>query len=139
MSTEHEELQLLWHNFIKERELTTDSLAVTTRAQRTRLKQKEPSKLTNSSLPTSEQEEACKAKKTREPPGNAEDPNAHPNLHVYASNETVNRIIEGYKTDKDFAPMIAHTIEEPQDIRKHRAYRLSDNGLLYFEDADHKV
>jgi len=122
LSTEHEELQLLWHNFIKERELTMDSLAVTTRAQRTRLKQKESSMLTNSSPPTSEHEEACKAQKTCKPQRNAEDPNTPPNLHVYASDETVNRIIEGYKTDNDFAPMIACTIEEPQDIRKHCAY-----------------
>jgi len=35
--------------------------------------------------------------------------------------------------------MIARTIEEPQDSRKHHAYHPSDNSLLYFEDADHKV
>jgi len=48
----------------------------------------------------------------------------------------VKRIVDGYK---DFAPMIMHTIEEPQDMRKHCTYRLSKNGLLYFEDMDHKV
>lgn len=41
--------------------------------------------------------------------------------------------------DKEFAPMITHTTKEQQDPKKHHAYRLSNNGLLYFEDADHKA
>ena len=47
--------------------------------------------------------------------------------------------MKGYRNDKDFAPLITRTLEEPQDARKFRAYRIGNNGLLYFEDADHKA
>ena len=61
------------------------------------------------------------------------------NLHIHASQEYILKFMEGYKNDKDFAPLITHTLEEPQDTRKFRAYQIGNNGLLYFEDADHKA
>ncbi|HEX9613546.1 MAG TPA: reverse transcriptase domain-containing protein [Candidatus Bathyarchaeia archaeon] len=117
LSTEHEELQQLWHDFIKERELKADSYAVTAQAPPRRLsKSKGPSSQSIGRIAT-----------------------VPSNLHVHASQEFVLKFVEGYKNDKDFAPLITCTLEEPQDARKFRAYRIGNNGLLYFEDADHKA
>ena len=139
LSTEHEELQRLWYLFIKERELTADSLAVTTRSQQTRRKQKDLSTQATSPSANTESKEAPVMEKPAEQLASAKESASPPHLHIYANDETVKRIAEGYKTDKDFASLTTRTAEEPQDVRKHRAYRLSDNGLLYFEDADRKV
>ena len=77
--------------------------------------------------------------KRAEQPPNAEGTTAPPNLHIYRDEETIRNFIEGYKTDKEFAPMITRTAKEQQDRRKHQAYRLSDKGLLYFQDTGHKA
>ena len=61
------------------------------------------------------------------------------NLHIYVNKEMINRFVKGYNYDKDFAALMRHAKEEPYDDRKFCAYRISDNGLLYFEDADHQL
>ena len=61
------------------------------------------------------------------------------NLHVHASSELVLNFVKGYKNNKDFAPLITCTLEEPQDARKFHAYQMGNDGLLYFEDTDHKA
>ena len=60
-------------------------------------------------------------------------------LHVHLSDEQISKFVGGYKRDEDFRQLITCTLEEPQDERKFCAYRISDNGLLYFEDADHNL
>ena len=138
LSTEHEELQRLWHEFIKERELTKDSGVVTTRALSKRNKQRAAA----TSLDPDDKLESSEASPAEESPKRPEGsspPAVSTNLHIHADEETVRKFTESYKKDKDFAPLITRTIEEPQDARKHRAYRMSDNGLLYFEDADHNI
>ena len=45
------------------------------------------------------------------------------------------RITEGYMADKDFTTLFHRVKDEKTDKRKYRAYCISQNGLLYFEDA----
>lgn len=59
-------------------------------------------------------------------------------LHVQASEDTIKRYVEGYASDKDFAFLGNHARKEGMQEDKFRAYHWSDNGLLYFEDADLK-
>jgi len=140
LSTEHGELQRLWHDFIKERELAIDSYPVTTRALRKRSsKQKAPATQSKNPGSISETTSNREADELREPTPNGLQSTAPTNLHIFASDEIVLRFTNGYKGDKEFAPLIARTLEEPQDARKHRAYRMGNKGLLYFEDADHKA
>ena len=131
LSTEHEDLRRLWDDFIKERELSTDSYAVTTRTPK-----KRRSKKTNSNTRTPNTTTGTEAKSKNE---KDKAPITPSNLHVYINNKVVHNFVEGYRNDKDFASLITRTLEEPQDARKHHTYRIGNNGLLYFEDADHKV
>src|SRR6266852_9420146 len=48
----------------------------------------------------------------------------------------IKRLTEGYVADKDFAALFHRIRNEKMDEQKYRAYRLSRNGLLYFEDAN---
>ena len=131
LSTEHEGLQHLWHNFIKERELSTDSYTVTTRARKHQRSEKVDVKPQLSDL-------AKGTENVNKDRGNV--PSAIPSsLHIHVDEETALRFVEGYRNDKSFASLITRMLEEPQDARKYRAYRLGNNGLLYFEDADQKV
>jgi len=109
------------------------------RSHRKRVEQKESSVHPASSLANVGTTETPKTKKPKGPPPEPKEPTMPPSLHIYADKDVVKEILEGYKTNKDFASLIARTTKEPQDMRKHRAYRLSNNGLLYFEDTDHKV
>ncbi len=131
LSTEHEDLQRLWHDFIKERELLTDSYAVTTRAQ----KKQCPKKTDSNPRPSNTTTETGAASKNKR----NESSTAPSSLHIHVDDGIALKFVEGYRNDKDFASLITRTLEEPQDARKHRAYRIGNNGLLYFEDADHKV
>ena len=138
LSTEREDLQRLWHEFIKEKELTTKSGTVTTRAQQLRYKDEPATRLNE--VPTgSGATETTSEKERMELPTKSKAPAAPSNLHVHASDEVVQKFAENYRTGGGFAPLITRTLEEPQDARKFCAYRISDNGLLYFEDADHNV
>ena len=38
--------------------------------------------------------------------------------------------------NKDFTTLFHHVKDEKTDKRKYRAYHISQNGLLYFEDAN---
>jgi len=139
LSTEHEELQLLWSEFIKERELTADSGTVTTRAQQRLSKPKGIAKLSANPSIKEGETEADSIKGPAELPARSKASTTPSNLHIHASEDAVQKLVEGYKTDKDFAPLITRALEEPQDARKYRAYRISENGLLYFEDTDHNA
>jgi hypothetical protein len=112
LSTEHEELQQVWQSFIKERELAAEANIAEVRT-------KKSSKQKDYSTP-----------QTIESPVR---------LHVHADEDTVKRYVEGYKSDKDFTSLARRVLEESTDAKKYRAYRHSDNGLLYFEDADRKA
>ena len=57
-------------------------------------------------------------------------------LHIYVDKDLIKRFVEGDAADKDFSKALEHTRTEDFDERKYRAYRVADNGLLYFEDAD---
>src|SRR5271156_5411830 len=57
-------------------------------------------------------------------------------LHIQVSEDTVRRYVEGYASDKDFAFLGSRARKEGVQEDKFRAYHWSDNGLLYFEDAD---
>ena len=60
-------------------------------------------------------------------------------LHIHADAKVIRCFTEGYRTDKEFAHILTRTRDEPPDERKFCAYRIADNGLLYFEDADTRV
>jgi hypothetical protein len=64
---------------------------------------------------------------------------AQRHLHVHVDEKALKDFALGYASDKAFAPLIKRTSEETPDSQKHRAYRLANNGLLYFEDADGNV
>ena len=134
LSTEHEELQRLWHEFIKEKELAVESNAVATRAQKLRNK----SESTTQANKSSSESETTPSHSRKQVP-KSKIPTTPLNLHIHVSEETIRTFTKGYKTDRDFAPLIKRTLEEPQDARKYRAYRISNNGLLYFEDTDHNA
>jgi Integrase zinc binding domain len=112
LSTKHEELQRVWLTFIKERELAVETKVITKR--------------TKKSLKTTS-------------PKDVEVTEGVLKLHVHADEDTIKRFIKEYKTDKDFASLFNRTSNEGADDKKYQAYRFSDNGLLYFEDADHKI
>ena len=99
LSTEYEDLQHAWQNFIKEREPGLEVKISTT-------------------TPFKEHESG---------------------LHVYASDETVQRFVREYRKDKTFKAIVTRSMAEGFDERKHRAYRIGTNGLLYFEDADSRI
>jgi hypothetical protein len=113
---EHEELQKTWLAFIKERELAVEAKTTTAQAARKR-----------------------KNKATTETPTKDEqagNPHTNSRLHIYASKDMIKRITEGYMADKDFTTLFHRVKNEKTDERKYRAYRISQNGLLYFEDAN---
>ena len=83
--------------------------------------------------------EGTETEKSKRQSSEANEPAIPPSLHIYADEDMVKKLLDGYKTDKDFASLITRMAGEPPDSRKHRAYRLSDKGLLYFEDADCNV
>ena len=60
-------------------------------------------------------------------------------IHVHVNLETVERFAKGYLEDKDFALVLRRTQEERLQDQKYRAYRLAENGLMYFEDANGNV
>jgi hypothetical protein len=51
----------------------------------------------------------------------------------------IKRITEGYAADKDFTNLFNCVRNEKMDERKYCAYRISRNGLLYFEDANANI
>jgi hypothetical protein len=57
-------------------------------------------------------------------------------LHIQVSEDTIKRYVEGYASNKDFAFLGSRAQKEGIQEDKFRAYHWSDNGLLYFEDAD---
>ena len=119
LTTEHEELQKTWLAFIKERELAVEAKTTTAQAAR-----KRKNKATNQG-PTKD-----------ELAGN---PHSNSGLHIYASKDMLKRITEGYMADKDFTTLFHRVKDEKTDERKYRAYRISQNGLLYFEDANANI
>jgi len=126
-STEHEDLQSAWEAFIKEREFAVESKTVTTR-----LKAKRQAKAPKE--PSSAEGTRVEAKDVKELVTNT--PTA---IHVHVDQETVKRLVKGYLEDKEFASVLKRTQEERLQDQKYRAYRLADNGLMYFEDADGNV
>ena len=94
--TEHDELQKVWNEFIKDQELVTESKLVDV----------EKGKKGNTSTET--------------------------HLHIYVKGDLIKRFVEGYTVDKEFSKVNF-------DERKYRVYRVADNGLLYFEDADSRL
>jgi hypothetical protein len=125
LSTEHEDLQRIWNEFITERELSTEGKLVITRSSS---KDTPAADAQDRSSPT----EASTTAET----GRKVSTLAENHLHVYANREAVKRFTEGYATDKDFSRLLERTQAEGLDDRKYRAYRVANNGLLYFEDAD---
>jgi hypothetical protein len=119
-STEHEELQKVWGTFIKERELAVEVKAIVTRS-----KSHSASKGHNNS-----------EERVELPPHQRLQ---MPATHVFANEETIQRFVQSYRLDKDFAAVIERTRSENLLEHKRRAYRLAENGLLYFEDADGKI
>ncbi len=129
-STEHEDLQIAWEAFIKEREFTVESKTVTTRSKVKRLAKtldvlKDPS----SAETTKVRSEGFKGAAISSPTA----------IHVHADLEAVERFTKGYPEDREFAPVLKRTQEERLQDLKYRAYRLADNGLMYFEDADGNI
>ena len=117
----------------------TDSYAITTRAQQKQRPTKTDTKLPSQD-PRAKSGTIKKSYKDGSQSRSSKTPPSPPsNLHVHISDEVVLNFRKGYKNDKDFALLITRTLEEPQDARKYHAYRISNNGLLYFEDADHKA
>ena len=116
-----------------------DCLAVTTRSQQKHHLKKDSVIQSNSPPAKEGTTEGTETEKSKRQSFKANEPAIPPSLHIYADKDMVKKLLDGYKTDKDFASLITRTAGEPPDSRKHRAYRLSDNGLLYFEDADCNV
>ena len=85
---------------------------------------------------TSTTSKAVTRKSVEEETGN---PHTYSGLHVYTSEDMIKRITKGYAADKDFAALFDHVRNEKADERKYRAYRISQNGLLYFEDANTNI
>lgn len=148
-STEHKELEAVWLKFIEERERAADIyMAVITRAQRSKANK-------SSSTGVEDAESFPEADPQRNSELLEETPDAAPpelleskeqeryrgdtSLHVFADPDVVARFNEGYKKDKDFSLLLNRTASEKYLEGKFRAYRVSDNGLLYFEDADRRV
>jgi len=125
LTTEHEELQKTWLAFIKERELAVEAKTTTTRTTK-RPKSKAKATSTTSKAVAQQPSE-------KEQAGN---PHTQSGLHIYASEDMIKRLTEGYAADKDFAALFHRVRNEKMDEQKYRAYRLSRNGLLYFEDAN---
>jgi hypothetical protein len=89
-TTEHEELQNAWEAFIKERELSVEVKMVQTRM----------SSRTKASTSTDHQTSATEI---REKHLISEQKTT---THVFANEETTQRFIEGYNSDKDFAKLV---------------------------------
>jgi hypothetical protein len=119
LSTEHEELQQAWQSFMKERERAVEAKTVVFQA-------------------THEDEASAKQKLPAETQTEDKTP-SKPGLHVYVSEETIQRFKIGYATDKNFKALVDRSRSEEFDERKYRAYRIGANGLLYFEDADSRI
>ena len=100
LSIEHEELQKVWNEFIKNRELAMEGKVADMR----------------------------KSKKANAP--------EETHLHVYVDEDMIKHFVEGYAADKEFSKVLERMRNEDFDERKYRAYRVADNGLLYFEDED---
>lgn len=60
-------------------------------------------------------------------------------LHIYADPKVVQHFREGYKKDKTFSAIEQWMRNEEPIEGKYRTYRLGENGLLYFEDADYRI
>src|SRR5271170_181085 len=123
LSTEHDELQNAWTTFLKDQELAVESKTVATRGADCQV--------------------AFEAEKEdnepREELERTEDKSRTDRLHVFADVSTINKFREGYKLDKDFSRLVQRSALEGYDVQKYRAYRLSSEGLLYFEDADSRI
>jgi len=130
LTTEHDKLQKAWLAFIKERETAVDVKVTSTKAAK-RSKAKAKGKL----LATAKDSTATTAK----PKDRAAPSTTNVGLHIYASEEAVRRFTEGYATDKSFSILFNRTKSETMDERKYHTYRIGNNGLLYFEDADSRI
>ena len=71
--------------------------------------------------------------------GQAGTPYYNSKLHVYASEDTIKRITEGYVANKDPTNLFNRVRNEKSDEQKYHAYRMGRNGLLYFEDANMNI
>jgi hypothetical protein len=60
-------------------------------------------------------------------------------LLIQISDELVQEFLKAYPNDANFRAVYERAKEERPHNLKQRAYRLSEKGLLYFEDADKKL
>lgn len=143
-STEYEEMQRIWTAFVKERTLALDVNAITTRS-RNKKNLAKPSATTDeeaSEQPSLLNDSSIEKVVKESSKGKTEDVidlSGGNQLHLYANEEVILRFKSGYKADRSFSPILARSKKEKDIDGKFRAYRLSDNGLLYFLDSDHKI
>ena len=125
LSTDHEELQRAWNEFIRNRELVSEGkLVILQRNKKGKERDlpQSPSALVSEAL-TAETKSIAK-------------PRTETHLHVFAKEDMIKRFIKGYTADKDFSKLVLRTHAEEFNERKYHAYRVAENGLLYFKDAD---
>ncbi|KAF8990852.1 hypothetical protein BDZ89DRAFT_902992, partial [Hymenopellis radicata] len=60
-----------------------------------------------------------------------------PTLHVAFSKELVQRFVDGYKTDSQFASIYKSSPDSPEGWDPNQRFFKESNGLLYFRDADY--
>ena len=129
-STEHEDLQSTREAFIKEHKYAVESKTVTMHRKAKRLSRAPATHKEPDPTRSSEAENRIVSDST------AKAPTA---IHVHIDLETIERFAKGYLEDKDFALVLRRTQEERLQDQKYHAYRLAENGLMYFEDADGNV
>jgi hypothetical protein len=132
LDNEYGSMELTWSKFIRSRESQLSAMA-TTRAVR---------------VPASEQAEAViegtltqEAKlRSHSRKGVEKGIRVTPGtLLIQVSDETVQEFLDSYPGDTTFGTVYARSKEESPHDLKQRAYRLSEKGLLFFEDADSKL
>jgi hypothetical protein len=129
LDNEHGTMECAWSQFLRSQETQLSVMAVTRLSHiqlSSQVKRMKESVLV--SVPNRQRQDQCQG--IHVAPGT---------LLIQIVDEMVQEFLDGYPKDAHFGPVYARSEKErPHDL-KQQAYQLSDNGLLYFEDADRKL
>lgn len=129
LNNEHSTMERAWSQFLRSQETRMSAMAVT-RSSHARPPSQEEGTKESTPAPRPKGRRQVQHQGIRVAPGT---------LLIQIADEMIQEFLNGYPKDVHFGPVYARSEKErPHDL-KQRAYRLSDKGLLYFEDADGKL